>query len=162
MVGAEMCYALPVAYTLIKRITRINSQDWILPFGPITILNISYSPNYEISWMYQTTFYISTVVKQMTIKSFDLFYSFVMFQDCQLHEESSYTQGDKIDVSQIAWKYLESELNSIVRYHLSIIEIATDVEDIFSYGMLSVYLFTLGILCFEVYRAAVVSSTVIL
>ncbi|KAF2889393.1 hypothetical protein ILUMI_16780, partial [Ignelater luminosus] len=113
MVGAAVCYVLPVAYTLIKRTTSINSQDWILPFGPMTILN-----------------------------------------DRQLHGESAYTRGDNIDVSQISWKYLESELHSVVRYHLSIIEIATDVGDIFSYGMLSVYLFTLAVLCFEVYRAA--------
>ncbi|KAF2901876.1 hypothetical protein ILUMI_04317, partial [Ignelater luminosus] len=74
--------------------------------------------------------------------------------DSQLHGESAYTRGDKIDVSQIGWKYLESELHSIIRYHLSIIEIATDLEDIFSNVMLAVYLFELAILCFEVYRAA--------
>ncbi|KAF2885571.1 hypothetical protein ILUMI_20602, partial [Ignelater luminosus] len=113
-VGAAMCYVLPVTYTIIKRTTSSNPQDWIFGFGPITILN-----------------------------------------DSQLHGESAYTQGAKNDISRIGWKYLESELRSIVRYHLSIIEIATDVEDIFSYGMLSVYLFTLAILCFEVYRAAV-------
>ncbi|KAF2887062.1 hypothetical protein ILUMI_19111, partial [Ignelater luminosus] len=113
MVGAAMCYVLPVAYTVIKRTTSIDPQDWVFGFGPITVLNGS-----------------------------------------QLHGESSYTQSDKIDVSLIGWKYLESELHSIVRYHLSIIEIAADLEDIFSYAMMSVYLFTLAILCFEVYRAA--------
>ncbi|KAF2894731.1 hypothetical protein ILUMI_11444, partial [Ignelater luminosus] len=79
--------------------------------------------------------------------------------DSKLHGESEYTQGHKIDVSLIGWKYLESELKSTVRYHLSIIEIATDLEDIFSYAMLSVYLSTLAILCFEVYRLALVSIT---
>ncbi|KAF2886647.1 hypothetical protein ILUMI_19526 [Ignelater luminosus] len=119
--GALISYAIPVAYSVIKRTTSINPQDWVFGFGPITVLN-----------------------------------------DSQLRGESSCKEGDKIDVSRIGWKYLELELHYIVRYHLSIIEIATDLEDIFSYAMLSVYLFALTILCFEVYRAAMVSITVIL
>ncbi|KAF2887360.1 hypothetical protein ILUMI_18813, partial [Ignelater luminosus] len=61
MVGLTVSYFLPVVYTVIKRTTSINPQDWMLAFGPITVLNVSYSPNYEITWMYQNIcmFYVA-------------------------------------------------------------------------------------------------------
>ncbi|KAF2903572.1 hypothetical protein ILUMI_02613 [Ignelater luminosus] len=184
MVGIIICYSVSVAYTVIRRITSSNPQDWILAFGPITVLNVSYSPNYDILWMYQNicTFcialnfcqiililaamlaFVSTQFKMLQNNFSRIIQNGykMMMKDSQLYGESAHTQGDKIDVSQIGWKYLESELHSIVRYHLSIIEIVIDLEDIFSNAMLSVYLFTLAILCFEVYRAAMVSITIIL
>ncbi|KAF2885969.1 hypothetical protein ILUMI_20204, partial [Ignelater luminosus] len=70
-------------------------------------------------------------------------------------EESANEQhNNSIDVSSIPWKYLGSIMRATVRYHTSIIEIATDLEDIFSNALLSIYVFTLTIICFEVYNAA--------
>ncbi|KAK5646401.1 hypothetical protein RI129_004865 [Pyrocoelia pectoralis] len=40
-------------FTIIKRISSSDFHDWEFAYGPITILNVTYSPNYEISVCYQ-------------------------------------------------------------------------------------------------------------
>ncbi|KAF2902062.1 hypothetical protein ILUMI_04124 [Ignelater luminosus] len=40
MMGAVICYTVPLAYTVVKRTTSTNPQDWIFAYGPITVLNI--------------------------------------------------------------------------------------------------------------------------
>ncbi|KAF2896627.1 hypothetical protein ILUMI_09547, partial [Ignelater luminosus] len=79
-----------------------------------------------------------------------------MFQNNIQYVQSEYEENNNIDVSSIPWEYLESKVNATVHYHISIIEVVTDLEDIFSNAMFSIYIFTLTILCFEVYRAATV------
>lgn len=42
-----------IVISLIKRLGSNNSKDWTFAFGPLTVLNVTYSPNYEISFLYQ-------------------------------------------------------------------------------------------------------------
>lgn len=42
-----------MVYTLYVRIVSSNSEDWIMGFIHITLVNVTYSPNYEILWVYQ-------------------------------------------------------------------------------------------------------------
>ncbi|KAF2894729.1 hypothetical protein ILUMI_11442 [Ignelater luminosus] len=154
MAGAGICYTLAVAYTIMKRITSSNPQDWAFAFGPITFFNVTYSPNYEILWMYQNIS-VFCIVSNL-LQAISILAAILTF-DSKPHAKSTYEQDYTIDVLSIPWKYLESILRAMIRYHLSIIEIATDLENIFSNAMFSVYLFTLASLCFEIYRAAMVS-----
>ncbi|KAF2890421.1 hypothetical protein ILUMI_15752, partial [Ignelater luminosus] len=44
---------IAVLYTLAKRLSSSDYHDWQFPYGQITIINATYSPNFEILWFYQ-------------------------------------------------------------------------------------------------------------
>lgn len=44
----------------------------------------------------------------------------------------------------------------MVKYHLNILEIFQETDDIFSYSIFSLFIVTLALLCIEVYRASMV------
>lgn len=64
---------------------------------------------------------------------------------------------EHIEPSHIPWKYLQISTKNVVLYHLKILELVAEAEKIFSPLMLTLYLFTLSLICFEVYRATLVS-----
>lgn len=41
-------------YALSTRLRRNDYHKWMLPYGPLTILDVTYGPNYVISLLYQT------------------------------------------------------------------------------------------------------------
>ncbi|KAF2904132.1 hypothetical protein ILUMI_02043 [Ignelater luminosus] len=44
---------LATVFTLMKRIRSSDYHDWEFTYGPLTVLNVTYTPNYEITWLYQ-------------------------------------------------------------------------------------------------------------
>ncbi|KAF2891195.1 hypothetical protein ILUMI_14978, partial [Ignelater luminosus] len=61
------------------------------------------------------------------------------------------------DVSVIPWKYLRGTLTDIVDYHLEILNIAKEVEDVFSELLLLMCFGTMGMVCFSIYHASLLS-----
>ncbi|XP_031353882.1 odorant receptor 49b-like isoform X1 [Photinus pyralis] len=58
----------------------------------------------------------------------------------------------------IPWKYLQRSHVKFLKYHLAVIDIAREMEEAFSTLLLLVYLGTIGLLCFEIYRGSVLTN----
>ncbi|KAF2887608.1 hypothetical protein ILUMI_18565 [Ignelater luminosus] len=160
---------------VMKRIKSDDYHDWRFTYGKLTVLNVTYSPNYEISWFYQT-FCIASVASHFT--TIDLVTSGVLahiscqFQILQnnikrivknskiamLKETSSEDIPNAycidVDGSKISWKHLHKSLKETVEYHLAILDITKEMESLYRNLLLLVFLGTVGMLCFMVYCAS--------
>ncbi|KAK4879818.1 hypothetical protein RN001_007964 [Aquatica leii] len=63
----------------------------------------------------------------------------------------------KIRTSSIKWKYLKKTLEKTVQYHLDILKMAGEIEELCNKLLLFVFISTLGMLCFIIYRASLLS-----
>ncbi|KAF2887354.1 hypothetical protein ILUMI_18819 [Ignelater luminosus] len=151
-----------VAITLIRRMKSSDPQDWQYPYGPITIINVTYSPNFEIILAYQVIsmscyagyfctndllvaaalVHISCQFKilQHSIRNVVKFCYKEMLKETNIVE----TEDFNYNTSSIPFKYLKKGLERVVEYHLAIIKIAEELENIFSGLLLVVFISTLA------------------
>ncbi|KAF2888565.1 hypothetical protein ILUMI_17608, partial [Ignelater luminosus] len=78
-----------------------------------------------------------------------------MLKDQHVTSKVMDDMGDNIDLSLIPWKYLQKRLRDAVEYHLKIIEIAEEFENVFSGLLLAMFLNNLGIYSSIIYRLSV-------
>ncbi|KAF2898513.1 hypothetical protein ILUMI_07661, partial [Ignelater luminosus] len=133
-------------------------HDWEFSYGPLTVLNITYSPNYEISWLFQTicmnsfaayfsaTDLITAAILVHISFQFKLLQNYIkeivkvsykeMLMDKCTPDFICYDDNDlcgekEIDNTLIDWKYLKRTLKNAVEYHLAIISIVNELENMF-------------------------------
>ncbi|KAF5289785.1 hypothetical protein FQA39_LY03702 [Lamprigera yunnana] len=153
--------------TFYKRVTSSDYRNWEFTYGPLTMLNVSYSPNYEITWLYQiacVTFIGFNHCSIILIMAGILAHASVQFKILQNNLEriskNAYTfmikDGQRIededDAAKISWKYLKQSLDNTISYHLDILAITTELEEIFNMLTLTIFVFSLGVMCFLVYH----------
>ncbi|KAF2893848.1 hypothetical protein ILUMI_12325, partial [Ignelater luminosus] len=159
-----------VTFAIFKRIKSSDPRNWEYPYGPITIINVTYSPNFEIILAYQVAgmscyagyFSASDLLAATALAHIS--YQFKILQhyirnirkSCykeMLEDKNMIENNDSnYDTSLIPWKYLKRGLTRIVEYHLAIINIAEEVESIFSGLLLVVFISTLAMVALVIYR----------
>ncbi|KAF5289790.1 hypothetical protein FQA39_LY03707 [Lamprigera yunnana] len=145
-------------YCLILRITKENPNDWYLGFDTISVVNTTYSPNYELVYTYQiaSLFYCALQVTTNTFLIMGLLNLFsIQFKILQQKLNTllidARIDGDN---SQISWKYLKQQVNEVVSYHQDILKMVKEFEKTFSGITFSVFFGTLCLDCVEIYRAS--------
>ncbi|KAF5289019.1 hypothetical protein FQA39_LY03898 [Lamprigera yunnana] len=146
-------------FTVIRRISSNDHRDWEFAYGPITLLNITYSPNYEITLCYQNLSIIwigyHFVTADLLVADIlvHISFQFKMLQNnfrririvtCKKEENTKLDQAD----------CLKESLEEAVRYHLAILDLAEEIENLYNGLLLFVFMSTLGMLCFIIYRAS--------
>ncbi|KAK4878041.1 hypothetical protein RN001_010547 [Aquatica leii] len=111
------------------RFTRANPNDWKLGFGAITFINITYSPNFEIVYFYQ---------------------SVSILYGCILN-----IMNTIINLKSIMSDYkntLQKNLINFVEYHVRVMAIAKDFQAIYTHSVFIIFLATISVTCIEIYR----------
>ncbi|KAK5641382.1 hypothetical protein RI129_009929 [Pyrocoelia pectoralis] len=165
--------ACTVLYTLYKRIGSSDYHDWVLTYGPLTILDITRSPYYELTLFYQnftmccatilftaTDLLIASVLAHISFQ-FKILQNYLkrLVKDTYLVDFKGESKLEMTEAaSKIPWKFLQKSYMKFLSYHLSVIEIAREMEEAFSPLLLLVYLGTIGLLCFEIYRGSMLTN----
>ncbi|KAF5287478.1 hypothetical protein FQA39_LY04106 [Lamprigera yunnana] len=165
--------AATILYTLIIRISSNDYHDWVLTYGPLSVLNITSSPNYEITLFYQnfsmsccTILFTATDLLIASVLA-HISYQFQILQNYMRRlVKDTYTtdfKGDEslgitVKTTLIPWELLRKKQSQFIKYHIEIIDIARKMEEAFSVLLLLVYLGTIGLLCFEIYRGSMVTN----
>ncbi|KAF2895760.1 hypothetical protein ILUMI_10415, partial [Ignelater luminosus] len=147
-----------VFYTLYERITHSDYHYWQLPYGPLTLINITYSPNFEIVWCYQSismwlvgVIYTSTDALVAAILAHAC-YQFKILQNCIRNygetDDEKMKEGNATDHSYS----LHVTLKNIVEYHVAIFDIVEEMEIIFNQLLLIQFTGTLCVLCISIYQ----------
>ncbi|KAK5640861.1 hypothetical protein RI129_009408 [Pyrocoelia pectoralis] len=161
--------------TLIKRIRSNDHRNWEFTYGPLTVLDVTRSPYFEITWLYQI---MCVTVIGLSHSSIILIFSeilghtsvqFKMLQNnlmqitenahrLMTQEPRGAAEHQEVDASQIPWEYLQKSLNEAISYHLSILDVTYEMENIFNMLTLSIFMFSLAVTCFQVYHASILSA----
>ncbi|XP_031352931.1 odorant receptor 67a-like isoform X2 [Photinus pyralis] len=165
---------MSIVATIIKRVRSSDYRDWEFTYGPLTVLDVTRSPYFEITWLYQITCVLViglTHCSVILIISEILGHASVQFKILQ-NNLSQVTEnahrimtkkvrgvaGDEVDVSKVPWKYLQKSLNEAISYHLSILDVTSEVEKTINMLTLIIFLFSLAVTCFQVYHASILSA----
>uniref|UniRef100_A0A1Y1LDH0 Odorant receptor n=1 Tax=Photinus pyralis TaxID=7054 RepID=A0A1Y1LDH0_PHOPY len=162
-----------ILFTLYRRIANSDPQRWVLAYGPLTILDTTKSPYYEITLFYQnfamsccTILFTATDLLIASVLA-HISYQFKILQNymTRLVKDTyivDYKGNPNVEMSKatplIPWKYLQRSHVKFLKYHLAVIDIAREMEEAFSTLLLLVYLGTIGLLCFEIYRGSVLTN----
>ncbi|KAF2894047.1 hypothetical protein ILUMI_12127, partial [Ignelater luminosus] len=177
-IAACACVILTIGITVMKRIKSDDYHDWEFPYGPITFLDVTHSPNYEIALTYQlvtvsyfATYFVVTDLAAAAILA-HVSYQFkilqnnieniieLSYQDMLMDShQTTRTNNSKIDPSLIPWKYLEKNLADVVEYHLAVEGIADEFENAFGTLFLLVFVCSLGMLAFMLYHLTMIPLT---
>ncbi|KAF5273048.1 hypothetical protein FQR65_LT04790 [Abscondita terminalis] len=150
-------------YTLFLRLTRTDPNEWKMGYGEL--LNITYSPNFEIVYVYESFSVIHSTMITSTVWALIfgmLDYITTQFKILQHHLRTLIITAKKSLAentieSEISWEVLRKEIRKCVLYHISITNILTEFEDIFSYGIFFIFLSIQSMICIDIYRASLLS-----
>ncbi|KAF5273049.1 hypothetical protein FQR65_LT04791 [Abscondita terminalis] len=150
-------------YSLFLRLTRTDPNDWKMGYGEL--LNITYSPNFEIVFVYETVSVIySTMIASTIIVIIVgvLDYITTQFKILQHNLQMLLMTADEslkqdTNVNEISWEFLQKEIKKCVLYHISITNILKEFEEIFSYGIFFIFLSIQSMICIDTYRASILS-----
>ncbi|KAF5299814.1 hypothetical protein FQR65_LT09336 [Abscondita terminalis] len=141
--------------SIYSRIASDDYHDWKFEYGRVTMFNTSYSPNYEIASIYQNgswftvgwTFAISdlltvTVLAHITcqLQILQVFIKKIISNCYKEMKKDGLTVHKHKDASQIPYKYLHRFLKQAVEYHLSVFDLAKNIENTFNLLILVIVL----------------------
>ncbi|KAF5270182.1 hypothetical protein FQR65_LT05662 [Abscondita terminalis] len=156
---------LTIIFTVIMRIANNDYNKWVQTYGPLTVLNTTYSPNYEISQFYQnftvlySTAIFTTIDLLIAAVLCHVSFQFKILQN-YIRKLISTNEKDPDSNLSIPWKVLRKSQTKFIEYHNAILDIGKEMEDVFSPLLLIVYLGTIGVLCFETYRGSMATNSV--
>ncbi|KAF5294997.1 hypothetical protein FQA39_LY13307 [Lamprigera yunnana] len=151
------------AVTLLRRIFIADSSKWILPISDFSLFNTSYSPNFEIAWLYHcigptmtasgfciTDFLIASLIIDVTMQykilRGNIKKHFIVIAG--IEENNELSNDEK-------YQYLKKIIEGIVTQHLSIINITNDLNEMCSGLLLIAVTASMGIMAFSSYYASV-------
>ncbi|KAK4874394.1 hypothetical protein RN001_013754 [Aquatica leii] len=164
---------VPMTFSLRKRLISSDYHDWKLAWGSITFINVTYSPNFELVWLYQNLviFYIFInmvptilimigVLALLTVQLKMLHAYLQRLVGLSTKEVKNY-ENKLMSFHQPSevWSRLHFHMENAILYHLNITNIAKEVEAVFHGPFLIMFMTTLILICLEVYRASLVSIT---
>ncbi|KAK4874810.1 hypothetical protein RN001_014170 [Aquatica leii] len=144
-------------YSIILRYTNEDPKNWRLPFGMISIVNTTYSPGFEIAYVYQFTsiiYFITTCLTSTIIITGLLNFAATQFKIMQLKIKRILTNANN---SSIQWRFLKTQIEELIRYHEFITEIVQEVSFMYGNMILCNFMGTLCINCVEIYRMSILS-----
>ncbi|KAF2897106.1 hypothetical protein ILUMI_09070 [Ignelater luminosus] len=169
--AAVSAVALAIGVTVTKRFRSDDYHDWEFPYGPVETFNATYSPNYEIIVAYQITnmaflaTYFSTTDLIAAAVLVHVTYQFRILQhNIKNIVKLGYKEMSKnsltmdkidsshIDASLIPWKYLKKSLTDVIQYHLAIISVVDELENVFSGLFLVAFISSLGMIALMLYH----------
>ncbi|KAF2879792.1 hypothetical protein ILUMI_26384, partial [Ignelater luminosus] len=170
-----ICLIVSIGLTAIQRIRSDNYWDWVLPYGSVTVVNITYSPNFEMIYIYQIfctcgcgACYVIVDMTTVTLLV-HVTYQLKMLQNSianiinlsykDMLKDSKQSAVRTVNTNQanalvIPWKYLQKRLKQVVEYHISIIEVSEYYEDIFSGLFLISFASSLGTISLMIYHVS--------
>ncbi|KAF2895753.1 hypothetical protein ILUMI_10421 [Ignelater luminosus] len=146
--------------TITERIIKSDDPSrWKLPISDVTVINITYSPNYEIAWMYQscavtiassgfvmTDFLVAALLVDLTTQ-----YKILRMRMQRTFQELAVTD----DTSNLSWPHLHHLIKQCVTHHLSILKLTSDVEEVCSTLVFIGVIAGLSVTSFSIYYASV-------
>ncbi|XP_031342011.1 odorant receptor 49b-like [Photinus pyralis] len=158
VICGSLCYYLFLGLlymiSLYGRLT-LPCEEWRTPILDVTLLNITYSPNYEVAYVYEvlSVYLVSSIVcfsnVLITTILIDMTVQFKLFRNCIRNNFKSLNDQNK------SWTILQRFLKDIVERHLSLIDLMQQIEMACSKLVLIDVLANLLIICFSCYYASV-------
>ncbi|KAF5304236.1 hypothetical protein FQR65_LT08043 [Abscondita terminalis] len=144
-IGLQLVYSLTIPYT------KTDPNEWKLVFGSVSVVDIKYSPVFEIVSVYQNIAMIYVGVSITTI--FTVIVGTLNFIATQL----ILLQNDlKIVVLDDDTRLVDKEkLKSFVNNHVRLLELANEVSAIFSKSILVTFLGVMSTNCLSIYLISV-------
>ncbi|KAK4887851.1 hypothetical protein RN001_004122 [Aquatica leii] len=151
------------AGTLIVRIVVKDPTKWILPISDFSLFNTSYSPNFEIAWLYHsigptmtasgfciTDFLIAALIIDITtqykVLRITIKERFKVIQD--LKDNSSISEETK-------YQFLRQMVKDTVTHHLTLISLTNNIKTMCSSLLLITVISSISIMTFSLYYASV-------
>ncbi|KAF5307431.1 hypothetical protein FQR65_LT06945 [Abscondita terminalis] len=141
---------LQFIYTLALRYTRTDPNDWKLGYGSISVLNVKYSPVFEIFCVYQFLTIIWTGISTSII--FTIVIATLNFIATQL----IILQNDIKTIVDDDTRFVDTEkLKSFVNNHVRLLKLTNEVSAIYSKTILITFLGVMSSNCVEIYLISV-------
>ncbi|KAF2888635.1 hypothetical protein ILUMI_17538, partial [Ignelater luminosus] len=153
------CVLGTILYSLFERLTHSDYHYWQLPYGQLTFVNMTCSPNFEIVWCYQC---VSVWLVAVTYTSIDALvaailahacYQFKILQNCVRSYGKTDHETKKVENTTDSSDGLQATLKKIVDYHTAIFDVIEEMEGIFNKLLLTQFSGTLCFLCISIYQA---------
>ncbi|KAK4878709.1 hypothetical protein RN001_011215 [Aquatica leii] len=146
-----------ILFSLILRLTKADPKDWKLGYGRISIVNITYSPNFEFFYVYQSVSVMYGMVSYVVITIlitgvFD--YIATQFQILQIDLSNMLYEPTFITEKKTTWNYLQNQMKDFVSYHIHVSKVVDEVTEIFSEVILCTFIGIVTVICLNVYRAS--------
>ncbi|KAF5293385.1 hypothetical protein FQA39_LY02870 [Lamprigera yunnana] len=157
--------SLPVhaIYTLVTRIKSSDYRDWKLPWGTLTFVNTTYSPNFELLWMYQNFAYFFVYINILPIIL--IMFGTILFVTLQFKILQLYLKRlirlcqkegnvNKCSSQLSSRKSYQFHMTNAIRFHVQIIKVAEEGEKALQGPILTYLMMNLILTCLEVYNAS--------
>lgn len=153
-----------IILSLVLRLINTDSNKWQLEYGEF--LNITYSPNFEIVYVYQSfaVFYSAMAASTIIAVIYGFFnYIATQFKIVQHNLTTMLSNAKKslsqnnVNNSDMYWNALSKEIGKCVVYHIQITKMLKEFEEIFSIAILFFFISYSCTVCFELYRVSIVS-----
>ncbi|KAK4882956.1 hypothetical protein RN001_006275 [Aquatica leii] len=147
---------IQIILSLVSRLTNADPNNWKLGYGEF--VNITYSPNFEIVFVYQSCAVFSSAIVAATIIVIItgvLSYIATQFKILQ-HNLKIMLSNKNLDNSDVYWNALRKEIEKCVVYHIHITKTLKKFEGMFSIAMLFVFISFSCNVCFDMYRASII------
>ncbi|KAF5278835.1 hypothetical protein FQR65_LT03523 [Abscondita terminalis] len=122
---------LQLAYSLMLRYTKTDTDEWRLGYGSVHVVNVKRSPNFELYSVYQTA---------------SIIYAFVILQN-----------DLKIMANGEDARVMDEKIKTFVNNHLQVLALIKEVSTIYGKTILATFLGMLGVICLDIYRMSELS-----
>ncbi|KAF5284629.1 hypothetical protein FQA39_LY16987 [Lamprigera yunnana] len=153
-----------IAYFVVLRFRKPDSKDWRLGYGTVSIVNTTYSPNFEIVMVHQSIslFYGSTLgIVCIVIICSVLNYITMQYKILQNNLKTMLPKAKEKMIqenSDNAYKYLGEEIKNFIIYHNYVTKIAKEAVEIFGKAIFGIFCGTLGVVSVDIYRASLIPT----
>ncbi|KAF5306034.1 hypothetical protein FQR65_LT00749 [Abscondita terminalis] len=140
-------------YTLTLRYTKTDPNEWKLGYGSISVLNVKYSPVFEIFCIYQSLAVIHVGF------SFAIIFSIVVATLNFIATQFIILQNDiKAVVLNDDTHLVDNEkLINFVNNHISVLKLAQELSEIYNKTVLVLFLGLTSYICLDIYQLSVLS-----
>ncbi|KAF5286406.1 hypothetical protein FQR65_LT12586 [Abscondita terminalis] len=139
-----------------------DPREWRTPIMDIYVINVTYSPNYEIAYVYEviTIYFVSSMVcfANVLIAAILLDMS-VQFKIFNKHIKNTFENvlGATYEANKepVGWSVLQQSVKDVVQRHTFLIQLMTDTETVCSLPIFIDVVANILIICFSGYYASV-------
>ncbi|KAF5286407.1 hypothetical protein FQR65_LT12587 [Abscondita terminalis] len=149
--------------TLIVRIVVKDPNKWILPISDFSLFNTSYSPNFEIAWLYHCIaptmtgsgyciphFLIAALIIDITIH-----YKILKIRIKNRFDIISEIRTNSLISERKKYQHLQEVIKRTVKHHLTLINVTNELKIVGSNVLLITAIASICIMTFSLYYASV-------
>ncbi|KAK4878347.1 hypothetical protein RN001_010853, partial [Aquatica leii] len=146
-----------ILFSLLLRLTKADPNDWKLGYGRITIMNITYSPNFECFYIYQSISVMYGMVSYVVITIlitgvFD--YIATQFKILQIDLSNMLYKSNSVKEKITTWDFVHKQVKEFVTYHVHVSKVVDQVIEVFSEVIFCMFIGIVTVICVNVYRAS--------